>query len=114
VNGEAFFISDDSPQHIFDFSRKVCALAGHPVAKEEIKIIPFGFVYAITIASEWLYWIFTLGTKRPEVSSRKLAYLNRDYRWRIDKAKERLGFVPAKQDEVLKKAVAENMKRLKL
>ncbi|KAF7900144.1 hypothetical protein EAF00_004480 [Botryotinia globosa] len=40
VNGEAFFISDGVSMPYFKFARKVVAMAGHPVAENEVKSIP--------------------------------------------------------------------------
>lgn len=113
VNGEAFFVSDGVRMPFFDFARKLIAFAGYPVAKEEIKVIPYEVVYGLSILNEWLYWIFTLGTKSPEFSPSSIKYLAGGCQWDITKAKERLGYQPvADQDTVLKRVAESEAKRL--
>ena len=77
INGEAFFLSDESPQPLFVFNRKTYAFVGHPVSEKEITVISFAVVNAITWVTEWMYWIFTLGTKEPEMSVVRLSWVNR-------------------------------------
>lgn len=113
VYGEAFFISDGVSLPYFDFARKIYALAGHPVAKEEIQVVPYKAVLAVARLTEWVYWIFTLGTKQPDLASRGVEYMDAGSEFSIDKAKNLLGYQPvADQDAVLKRVVEFEMKRL--
>jgi sterol-4alpha-carboxylate 3-dehydrogenase (decarboxylating) len=91
VDGEAFFVSDDVSMPYFDFARKLYAFAGHPVAKNEIKVMPYWLVLGFAVLSEWVYWAFTFGTKTPEVRRLGIEYLGGGCEWDISKAKERLG-----------------------
>ncbi|THV54750.1 hypothetical protein BGAL_0020g00020 [Botrytis galanthina] len=113
VNGEAFFISDGVSMPYFNFARKVVAMAGHPVAENEVKSIPYQLVLGFTILSEWLYWAFTFGTVAPSFRQGEIEYLGLGTDWSIEKAKERLGYEPVKdQDEVLREVVTFEAKRL--
>jgi sterol-4alpha-carboxylate 3-dehydrogenase (decarboxylating) len=115
VNGEGFFISDGVSMPFFEFARKVYALAGHPVAKEEIKVMPLWFMISLATVLEWVYWIFTLGVKKPELRKQDMEHFKDSVSWRIDKAKELLGYQPVRdQDEVLKKCVESCMEHLKM
>jgi sterol-4alpha-carboxylate 3-dehydrogenase (decarboxylating) len=115
VDGEAFFISDGVRLPFFDFARKVYAFAGHPVAENEIRVVPLWFMWALAMVSEWLHWVFTFGTMQPDVRSVGVEYLDRGCEWKIDKARERLGYWPVEdQDEVLRRVVEFEVKRLKM
>jgi sterol-4alpha-carboxylate 3-dehydrogenase (decarboxylating) len=114
VDGEAFFITDGKPMPFFDFFRKACAAAGHPVAPEQVTTVPFWFVQFMASAGEWTYWIFTLGTKRPKLLRQNIDHLDYGCHWSIEKAKERLGYSPVEdQDEAIKRSMdwaVENVK----
>lgn len=65
--------------------------------------------------SEWFYWIFTLGTKTPDVRKLGIQYLNGGCEWDITKAKEKLGYEPVKDmDAILKATVEHECNRLKI
>jgi sterol-4alpha-carboxylate 3-dehydrogenase (decarboxylating) len=113
IGGEAFFVSDGVSLPFLDFARKLFAGAGHPVAKDQIKVVPVWLVLSFAYLAEWLYWIFTFNTKTPQVRSRAIKYLAGGCQWDITKAKERLGYKPvADQDVVLNKVVESEAKRL--
>ena len=113
AGGEAFFISDEVSMPYFDFARKFYAGAGHPVAKDEIKVMPLWLVVSFALLGEWLYWIFTLNTKVPEVRSQAIKFLGGGCQWDITKAKNILGYKPvADQDAVIKKVAVSEAKRL--
>jgi sterol-4alpha-carboxylate 3-dehydrogenase (decarboxylating) len=115
VNGEAFFISDGISMPFFDFARKVYAFAGHPVAKEDIKVMPLWFMIPLASFLEWVFWIFTLGTKTPEIRRQNMETFKDSVSWKIDKAKDVLGYQPVTdQDEVLKMCVESCMEHLKI
>lgn len=115
VNGEAFFISDGIPISFFDFARKVYAIAGHPVAKDKIKVMPLWFMIPLAGFLEWAYWIFTLGTKQPELRKQDMEHFKESVSWKIGKAKDVLGYKPvADRDEVLKVCVETCREYLKM
>ncbi|PQE07763.1 C-3 sterol dehydrogenase C-4 decarboxylase protein [Rutstroemia sp. NJR-2017a BVV2] len=113
VNGEAFFVSDGVNLPYFTWARKIYAFAGHPVADNEVKSMPYGLVWTVAFVSEWLYWVCSFGTKAPNLRQGAIEYLAGGSHWDISKAKERLGFEPvADQDEVLKRVTEYEVKRL--
>jgi sterol-4alpha-carboxylate 3-dehydrogenase (decarboxylating) len=112
VDGEAFFLSDGQSVPFFDFARKVYAFAGHPVAQNEIQVMPCWLVLAFAVLGEWFYWTFTLGTKQPELTKLSIQTLDMGSNWDITKAKEILGYRPiSDRDAVLKETVEYEYKR---
>jgi sterol-4alpha-carboxylate 3-dehydrogenase (decarboxylating) len=107
VDGEAFFISDDASISWFDFARKGWVYAGHPVAKKDIKVIPFWLAMTFAVMGEWLYWIFTFGTKTPAARRQGVQHLAGGTHWDITKAKERLGYEPVADRDATWRAVIE-------
>ncbi|KAH8692056.1 hypothetical protein BGW36DRAFT_386881 [Talaromyces proteolyticus] len=113
VGGQAFFISDGVSLPYFDFARKLYAGAGHPVPSDQIKVIPLWLVVGLAYIGEWVYWIFTLNTKVPELRSRRIKYLAGGCQWDVSKAREQLGYEPvADQDAVIKKVAQTEIARL--
>jgi len=100
VHGEAFFITDGKPQYFFDFAREAYAAAGHPVPPNEIKKMPFGVVQAMASMGEWTYWIFTLGRLTPQMRRQNIDHLDKGCHWSIEKARQRLGYVPVLDQKV--------------
>jgi sterol-4alpha-carboxylate 3-dehydrogenase (decarboxylating) len=113
IDGEAFFVSDGISMPYFDFARKIYAGAGYPVAENEIKVMSYGMVLFFASFGEWIYWIFTFGTRTPELRKVGIEYLGGGTQWNINKAKERLGYEPvADQDAIIKKVAESEAKRL--
>jgi sterol-4alpha-carboxylate 3-dehydrogenase (decarboxylating) len=103
ADGQAYFITDDNPMLFFDFHRKCCAAGGYPVAKDEIKVVPFWVVKTFVSITDWMYWIFTLGTKRPAVTREDISILEVGFCWNIEKARRLLGYRPVlEQDEAVR------------
>ena len=94
VDGEAFFVTNDDPYPFWDFARALGAAAGYPVRKEEIWVIPQKVGLMIGLISEWMVRIISLGKRKPLLNWNTImkACINRTFR--IDKAKERLGYAP--------------------
>jgi sterol-4alpha-carboxylate 3-dehydrogenase (decarboxylating) len=94
VSGEAFFITDDSPMRMWDFSRKVWQVAGIPVPPaENIRVIPMWLATVIAHALSWGYWLVG-SKKRPPLKVNDVKFMRGGFRFSIDKAKERLGYIP--------------------
>ena len=71
VDGEAFNITDGERRRFWDFPQTIWKAAGwEPQRKEHTQTFPSRVALVIAIVSEWLYWVFTLGTKRPGLLSR--------------------------------------------
>ena len=95
VDGEAFFITDGKPMPTWDFARLIWKAAGDTTRPEEIRVIPAWFMLYLASLVEWCYWIFTLGQKRPLTFRRAiLATVCVERTFCIEKARERLGYVP--------------------
>ena len=56
---------------------------------------------------EWVFWIFTLGQKRPgQLGRQQIEYSCLTHIYRIDKARERMAYNPTSNfDEGIRKAV---------
>lgn len=94
VDGEAFLLSDGESLTFYDFMRKCWREAGNETEVKDVKVIPMWVAMFMTGLTEWMFWIFTFGTKEPEMKRGVLAYLERGTQFDIIKAKERLGYKP--------------------
>ena len=108
VDGEAFNITDGVRQRFWDFPKIIWKAAGHDVSKNKVRILPTRIAFIIAYILEWLFWIFTLDAKRPGLLGlQQVEYSCLTHTYRIDKARERLGYVPVGDfEQELRKAVA--------
>lgn len=95
IAGEAFFITNDQPMLFWDFMRLVWRAAGDNTRIENVWTVPLWFAYAMAFVAEWFVWLISRGTKAPENLSRAaIDHCSLETTFSIDKAKERLGYVP--------------------
>ena len=98
VDGEAFFITNDDPYRYWDFLTAVWAAAGHRASPEERKnvwVIPNRVLLAMASTAEWLVWLTSLGRRRPQILARQLIEIVCVHKtFSVEKAKDRLGYVP--------------------
>ena len=112
VDGEAFNITDGQRHRFWDFPRVVWKAAGwEPPPPDEAKkifILPTRLAIVIATVLEWVYWVGTLGTRRPGLLSMQKVWIScYTHTYRIDKARERLGYVPVPDFEAgIQRAVA--------
>ncbi len=111
VDGEAFNITDGQAHRFWDFPRLIWEAAGwEPPANEAHKpfILPTRLALAIAFFLEWIYWVGTLGTRRPGLLSKQQVWIScYTHTYRIDKAKERLGYKPVPDfEEGIQRSVA--------
>ena len=111
VDGEAFNITDGERHRFWDFPRTVWKAASwEPPADEAKKLVILPTRLALVIANvlEWVYWVGTLGTRRPGLLGKQQVWICcYTHTYRIDKARERLGYNPVPDFERgLQKAVA--------
>ncbi|OAQ60422.1 C-3 sterol dehydrogenase/C-4 decarboxylase [Pochonia chlamydosporia 170] len=99
VDGEAFFISDGHATPYWDFFRRCYAAAGASVEPEEVNIVSLSKAQTIASLAEWVYAVFTLGYKKPQMRRQNMDYFDRGCNWSIEKAKERLGYEPLTVEE---------------
>jgi sterol-4alpha-carboxylate 3-dehydrogenase (decarboxylating) len=90
VDGEAFFITNDSPIYFWDFPRAVWKTAGDTTALN-VFTIPKDVGLAIGAAMEWIFW--ALG-KKATLTRKEVKYSCMTRYYNIGKAKERLGYAP--------------------
>ena len=110
VDGEAFFITNDSPSYFWDFTRAAWAYAGDQTQPNQIWHI--GKETALFIASlmEWVFFLFRLG--EPSLTKTKVRFSCMTRYYSIDKAKRRLGYKPViGADEGLKRGVEDCIRR---
>ena len=94
VEGEAFNVTNDEHIPFWDQQLLVAEVAGLPVRKEDIKCLPIWLMMTIAYLSEWAYWIFSLGQKKPRMTRRIVRITTSERTVSIDKVKERLGYKP--------------------
>ena len=102
IDGEAFNISDEDRRTFWTFARTIWKCAGWDAGPDgkggrTVFVIPNWMALMISVFLEWVYWIFTLGTKRPgNLGTQQVQYFCYEHTYSIEKAKRRLGFVPRK------------------
>lgn len=92
VDGEAFFVTNDTPVYFFDFARKCWAAAGDRTKPSQVWVLSKGFGLFVATLMEWIFWIFGLGT--PNLTREQVKYTCMTRYYNIDKAKKRLGYRP--------------------
>ena len=96
VDGECFNITNDERVLFWDFARKVSAAAGHPVAPQDIKVIPVWIGLLMGWVSEWVVWLRSFGNPeaQPNMSLEgcRLSTIHRTLN--MEKAKRVLGYRP--------------------
>lgn len=107
VDGEAFFITDGHPSAFWSFARKVWSAAGDKTRPEEVTVVPAWLMLALASLVDWIYWVVTLGYKRPQVFRRSnMNYACLPWTFAIDKARQRLGYTPVDdRDEQIQNGV---------
>lgn len=107
VEGEAFFISDGSPELFWTFLRQVWKAAGDNTPLGQVIVIPTWFLLPFTSLVEFAYHICTLGHRRPTTLRRdtiEWACLTRTFS--IEKARKLLAYTPVNdREETIAKAV---------
>ncbi|KAF8849925.1 NAD(P)-binding protein [Acephala macrosclerotiorum] len=94
ADGEAFFITNGTPLPPWTVLRKVWAAAGDQTPEAELWWVPAWFLVGLGTMLEWLFWIFTFGTRTPpDFRSHSFRWINEERTFSIQKARERLGGV---------------------
>ncbi|KAH7132578.1 hypothetical protein B0J11DRAFT_522026 [Dendryphion nanum] len=109
VDGEAFNIHDGAPYPFWSFARLVWKYAGYdPSPPPKVTKLPPWFALSLATFLEWAYWILTFGTKRPyNLGKQQVEYSCFTHTYSIEKAKNRLGFIPKGDfEEGMKECVA--------
>ncbi len=93
---------------ILDLSAsKIWSAVGDRTAPEEVAIVPAWFMLALASVTEWLFWDFTLGLKKPKVLRRQcMAYTCHPRTYSIKKSRKRLWYEPVDdRDEQVQRSV---------
>jgi 3beta-hydroxy-delta5-steroid dehydrogenase/steroid delta-isomerase len=88
VGGQVYFVTDGEPMNGLAWFRPLVEGLGHPWPRRRI---PGRLLYAIAHALEWLHY---LGGPEPALTRRGVLNLIQDAAFRIDKAREQLGYAP--------------------
>ncbi|KAF2172638.1 hypothetical protein M409DRAFT_16600 [Zasmidium cellare ATCC 36951] len=103
VGGEAFFITNGEARSFWGFARQVATEAGFPVREEEVRVLPAFMAWVIGYVSEWVAWF---GGRKAEIRRASLRYAVVEQVFSMEKAKRRMGFVPAVGlDEAVRRGV---------
>lgn len=96
VAGEAFTITDGDPLPFWEHFRVIWRAAGDRTPEGDVTKIPVWVAMCAAAVIELLYWVFTLGTRKPKRMRRDLLGFTRYERtFSIEKARRRLDYVPA-------------------
>jgi len=103
VDGEAFFITNDSPVYFWDFARAIWAAAGSPHGTEHVWVLPRGIGIVLGFLSEMF---FTIIRKPPTFNRQRIVFSCMTRYFDISKAKSRLGYKPlVSLDEGVRRSV---------
>ena len=116
VDGEAFFVTDDSPMPFWEFSRKVWIAAGDNYLNSSktprIMKVPFWLAIPIALVIEIVYKLFGQSTNELKLDRLRLEYIKHGCRLSVDKAKSRLDYKPiCNTEDGIKKSVAWFLKK---
>ena len=91
VDGEAFFITNDSPLYFWDFARLVWATAGDTTQPSQVWVINKEIGLVIASLVEWIFWLMR---RKPNLTRKVVNYSSMTRYYNIDKAKRLLGYQP--------------------
>jgi sterol-4alpha-carboxylate 3-dehydrogenase (decarboxylating) len=114
VDGEAFFITNGDPQPFWHFSRRIWQLVGDTTEPGDIKVVSGNLALALSSMVEWLFFVFTLGFKKPPLNITRLyiQYSIYNATYNIQKARTRLGYNPTIDlDASLRSSIASTLDR---
>lgn len=91
VDGEAFFITNDSPVYFWDFPRMVWKCAGDATEPKDVWVIQKDWGLALATLMEWVFW--ALG-RTPSLTRKHVRYSCMTRYYSVEKARKRLGYEP--------------------
>lgn len=91
VDGECFFITNDSPVPFWDFARSVWKYAGSEKGTEHVWIIGKDVGMLLGGVMEWGMWLVG---RKAKLTRRQVKYSCMTRYYDVGKAKKRLGYVP--------------------
>jgi sterol-4alpha-carboxylate 3-dehydrogenase (decarboxylating) len=110
VDGEAFFITNDSPVYFWDFTRSLWGAAGDKTTPDQVWVLSKDFGLFVATLMEWIFWLFRLG--KPNLTRQQVRYACMTRYYNIEKAKSRLGYRPiVRMSEGIPRGVADALSR---
>ena len=91
IDGEPFFITNDSPVYFWDFARAVWKAAGSELGTEHVWVIGREVGLALGAVLEWGFW--AVGRKS-RLTTREVKYSCMMRYYDVGKANKRLGYAP--------------------
>lgn len=91
VDGEAFFVTNDTPVYFWDFARMVWKACGSDKGTEHVWTISKELGMTLGGIMEWGYWVVG---KTPKLTRRQVRYSCMTRYYDISKAKRLLGYAP--------------------
>lgn len=107
-DGEAFNINDGTEYPFWEFPKLCWKFAGYdPTPPPKTTHLPVWVALLLANFLEWVFWIFTIGMKRPyQLGKQQVEIMCFTHTYSIEKARQRLGYVPHGDfQEEVKKAV---------
>lgn len=92
VSGEGFIITNDQEMPFWEFVRTLGAAAGYPT--KTVWSIPVCVVLSLVLITEWYAHIVSFGRKKSFLDRTNVLGTTWERTYSMEKAKERLGFVP--------------------
>ena len=110
VDGEAFFITNDSPVYFFDFARMVWAAAGDKTQPSQVWSLSKDLGLLIATIMEVVFWVMRWG--KPNLTRQQVQYTCMTRYFNIDKAKMRLAYLPVvEMNEGIRRGVKDALYR---
>lgn len=101
--GEAFILSDGDDVRFWDHARTVWRAAGVDVQPKDVIRMPAFFILLLAMIDEF---IASIRGTTPKTSRSAVWFATRDYRFNINKARERLGYAPiVEYEEAVRRGV---------
>ena len=88
VSGQAYFITDDEPMDPVEWFGPLVEALGHTLPSRRL---PGWLMYGVAYGMEWAH---RLGGPKPMVTRIEVLKVTRSHSFRIDKAREHLGYEP--------------------
>lgn len=92
VDGEAFFITNDSTMYFWDFTRRVWKELGYTADPAKAIVLSKSTALVLAAVMRWVYWI--MGKGQPTLTNQGVIYSCLTRYYNITKAKTRLGYEP--------------------
>ena len=94
IDGENFNVTNNERMRFWDFNRASAAAAGHPVAAQDVVVIPVALGLLIGWLSEWIVWLVSRGRRQPNMTREGIRFSTMTRTLNGEKAVRMLGYRP--------------------